>query len=364
MFERANAVVRVRRARFYVIERRGRLHVEDDVVHLDGERVARRGDIRHAYTVYERGRTLVRLTRSRAFGGDVDVEVDSAEEGDRLVAALRLDGARSVGEYTLTDGSLRVGRMRLAIKVLGILFFLAMSELLLFRAARGHDAMLHLLAPTMYFLATIGFAIGTASRAVHASVGADGVRLRRLAGTRFIPFADVAYVRLLGREIELGLRDGSKTVVHYAPEHRYEAEMLVERIEGQRTSQRVRAQAAKAPDADFLARHGRTAEEWMRAAETQHERNATFRTSVVPGERLWEIVEDSAAPATARAGAALALRHELDGVARMRLRIAAEACADPRTRSALESLAAAKQDSAILRALEPLEDATPAHARS
>ena len=351
-------MVRFRRARFYVTEKRGTLRIENDCFTLNDERVVRRGDVRHAYGLYDRGKAWVRLTRSRAFGGDIEVEVDDAAEGDRLIAALRLDSASSVGEYTLTDGSLRIGRLRVVLKTIAILFFLAMVELLLVSLA-PHDNVVtvHLIVPTVYFLATIGFAVATASRAVHASVGADGVRLRQLTGTRFVPFSAIREVTLRGREIHLLLADASKVEVHYAREHRYEAEMLVARIEGQRSALRVRAST---PPADFLARRGRTAEEWVRALETQHERHATFRMPVVPGERLWEIVEDASAPQTTRAGAAIALRHEVseNAEARTRLRIAADACADPRMKRALESLAAARHESAVLRALEPLDDAT------
>lgn len=358
MYERARALVRFRRARFYVTEKRGALRVENDCVTLNDQGLVRRGEIRHAYARYENARTWVRLTRSRAYGGDIDIEVDDAPDGDRLIAALRLDGASSVGEYTLTDGSLRIGRLRLVLKALGILFFLAMGELLLFTITPSGDvATVHVIVPTIYFLATIGLAVATASRAVHASVGADGVRLRQLSGTRFLPYGAIDQVVLCGREIHLELKGGARIEVHYAREHRYEAEMLVERIEGQRSALRRRADA-KRPAADYLARRGRTPTEWLRALEAQHERHATFRTPVVPGERLWEILEDASAPPTTRAGAAIALRQEVqeNDEARSRLRVAADACADPRIKHALESVATARHESAVLRALEPLDD--------
>jgi hypothetical protein len=100
-------------------------------------------------------------------------------------------------------------------------------------------------------------------------------------------------------------------------------------------------------------RGGRTTSEWLEATS---ERRPTYREAHVPDEELWNIVEDAAASPTERAGAALALRRELDDAGRHRLRIAAGACAEKKLRVALESVAENASDQDLEDILEPLED--------
>jgi hypothetical protein len=64
-----------------------------------------------------------------------------------------------------------------------------------------------------------------------------------------------------------------------------------------------------------------------------------YRQAAVPREQLWDVVEGAAADPSERVLAAEALKTgELDVDERKRLRVAAEHCAEPKVRIALEQL--------------------------
>lgn len=73
-------------------------------------------------------------------------------------------------------------------------------------------------------------------------------------------------------------------------------------------------------------------------------------------ERLWRVVHDPSLPAASRAGAAVALADTPEGDTGARLRVAAEACADPRLRVALARGADGAHDGELEDALAPLLD--------
>jgi hypothetical protein len=73
----------------------------------------------------------------------------------------------------------------------------------------------------------------------------------------------------------------------------------------------------------------------------------------MPADVLWRVAEDAFASADARAGAAMALRAALDDHGRTRLRVAADACATPELRAALEAIASDEDD--VTQALDELD---------
>jgi hypothetical protein len=89
----------------------------------------------------------------------------------------------------------------------------------------------------------------------------------------------------------------------------------------------------------LLERGGRPASAWLRDLPTLNAES--YRRPSLPAEELWRIVENPSAPPTARAGAALVLRDNLDSAGCVRLRRAAEACAAPHLRAALDAVALA-----------------------
>ena len=66
---------------------------------------------------------------------------------------------------------------------------------------------------------------------------------------------------------------------------------------------------------------------------------ADYRMAAMTREQLWALVEGPEIEASARKAAAVALATSNDGSERARLRVAAEHCAEPQVRVALEEIA-------------------------
>ena len=93
-------------------ERRGRLRADERGLWLDEGLVVARSALRHAHVVRRDGVAYVHLQRVLR---PVEVVVQDEEEGAALLAAMRLDAGRSVGQYRLNLGTcrgawIRVGR--------------------------------------------------------------------------------------------------------------------------------------------------------------------------------------------------------------------------------------------------------------
>jgi hypothetical protein len=83
----------------------------------------------------------------------------------------------------------------------------------------------------------------------------------------------------------------------------------------------------------------KTTREWIAELVRASEGTVPFRSPAIPHDALWEIIEDASAPVLARAAAAIVLRDQLSDEGRARLRVTAEACAAPKLRVALETVA-------------------------
>lgn len=112
------------------------------------------------------------------------------------------------------------------------------------------------------------------------------------------------------------------------------------------------AEAGVMPDvAVRVARRGRTKEEWLADLRPQE---GDFRKAPLRPEELWRIVESPSADNTARAGAATVLAAQASEEDRSRLRVAAEACVEPRLRVVLDKAAAGED---VADHLDAVEDA-------
>ena len=110
-----------------------------------------------------------------------------------------------------------------------------------------------------------------------------------------------------------------------------------------------------------MARSGRSLEEWTRALRTLGGADGGgYRSPAVPEGELWRILEDPTSDASARAGAAVALRGSLDEGGRARLRVAAEESASPKVRVALAAVASQATEAELARALAECEEDPPA----
>jgi hypothetical protein len=176
------------------------------------------------------------------------------------------------------------------------------------------------------------------------TVGADGVLVQWLGTERFVAWADVAAVEPFDGGIVLALTKERWITLRMpiAREHRHPSgEALTERIQ---TAWRADRRAAPWRDevaARLLRREGRRTREWVRAMRSLPSGDPLgYRRAAVLPERLWRVVEDPGADATARVGAAVALSASLDDAGRARLLVASTACVEPRLRIALATTAA------------------------
>jgi hypothetical protein len=323
-------------------------------VYLGGRLATTRAAILRAHVIRDRGTNLVRLVRRfRPF----EIVVDDEEEGERLIAALCLDPAHSVVRVTVSDGTLRRVLVRTAVvSVAWLTGVVTSAKLFASAGAAGYLAGAS---------ALVGCAVLFARGQLTLSVGADGVHIRRWLGrARFVGYPEIMHVTINGPTLSLELRGGSALWMSLGVgaqvgwlvgrEPQDEADALFSRIAANVEHHRARERAMNihAP----LSRGARPTEQWLRALRVSSETSATWRVAAIPEEVLWNVVEDTTAPATSRVGAAVALRPTLDRASMARLRVAAQACAAPRVRTALEAAASAEDESELTAALDAFDD--------
>ncbi|MDB5213530.1 MAG: hypothetical protein JWO86_1457, partial [Myxococcaceae bacterium] len=316
-----------------------------------GERcVVRRSAVRHGHIIRRDGRVFVRLGRMLRL---VEIEVADDEEGEALLAAMRLDAARSVAQYPMAHGTWRGSLIRAAVCLAPLVVWpvalIAGLPLLIFLA--------------LLFASAIGTVLYSFNQMLRVSVGADGVRIRHLLQrARFVPFSAIDDALTDGRDITLRLNDGEEIVMHHPGGRGFKPLAFADRADdGRKLVERIKTQVAVhrargGADAPVFARAGRDTAQWLRDVAGATDVHASYRTPAIPPDELWRIVEDAAAPPTARAGAAVALRGGLDEDGRVRLRATADACAAPRLRVALETVASGEDEEELRGVLEPLED--------
>ncbi|MBS2015460.1 MAG: hypothetical protein JST00_21405 [Deltaproteobacteria bacterium] len=198
------------------------------------------------------------------------------------------------------------------------------------------------------------------------TIGLDGVRLRTPLVKRFFSFEGVKEVRPTPRGAELVMHDGSVKPIHFftvsTPHRIAQRDATVEQI-ADAIEQRERA-AGTATAIAAIAREGRSVASWRETIQ----RLATeggYRMATLPYEGLAEVLARPDSSAEDRIGAAIALTAKDPEVAKARVRIAAQTCADPRVRIALERVAdGADDDQAIEDALAEEETRRRASERS
>jgi hypothetical protein len=326
----------------YRRRRRGALHADAEGLRLKGKLVASRSSIAGAFLLSP-DEPVVRIVRRIA--PNLDVHLDGDDDARALVAGLGFGVGRSVVTFSAWRGGPAAIYAGVAsASWLGILAGESLQHGGFSFAARS--AML--IAP----LVAIPMWIGTRSY-TRVDVGSDGILLRRLGSERFLSYGGVSSVSVegravLGRSVVIVL--GSGESIRLATGQPQLREALVARIQEARTAF---ARADGSTDDARVAPGGRTVGRWvsdLRAMANQ----ATYREADATPETLWRLLDDSSAPPATRAGAALALSASLDETSRMRLRVSAEACAEPKLRVALTRVAEGASDTELEEALTPL----------
>ena len=176
----------------------------------------------------------------------------------------------------------------------------------------------------------------------------------------FLPYDDIEGVTLFSTGYVLRRRSGDE--IRYVAFHleatkstHVDAKALTERIvEGMEAHHH-----ADPPVIEALAhveRGGRSVPEWLSALRGLAKKERDYRSVTIPDEALWSLTEDPRADPTARAGAAIVLRHRLgEEPTRVRIEAAAAATAEPRVRVALDAAASTDDDHLLAAALGSAE---------
>ena len=298
------------------------------------------------------GPPIVRLRAARPLLSGrraVDVVVRNVEQGRALLAALEVDPAHAAAHYLVLARPLGEPRSFARAGTL-------LALILAFGVVAGQSAPAALaLAVVALFALVLGAVVPT-----RVTVGADGVLVRWLGTTRFVPWSTVVAIEEFDGGIVLALEGGNWLTLRTPADHERHQPERSAMIERMRVAWRAHGRTmAGDPAARLVQRAGANTREWVKAMRRVVRPAHGYRTPALAPEHLWRVVEDACVDRHARTGAALALAPSLDEDGRYRMRAAACACAEPRLRAALQTAAtetgAAAPDDEVAAALDALE---------
>ena len=107
---------------------------------------------------------------------------------------------------------------------------------------------------------------------------------------------------------------------------------------------------------EVLARNGRSGAEWLAALRSLSAGAPdVYRAATIDAERLWRLLDQPGAPVASRVAAAVVLGASRDAPARRKLRVVARSMVDPGLKRVVERAAGARDDDALIEALEAIE---------
>lgn len=301
-------------------------------------------------------------------GGSVVAAVPAGEDAERLLVAAGLDASRrtmrfELGETTfLTWMTILLGPA--AVFPLTRAIFSVMPMPMLAPDDRG--AMIAVFALIVFvFLALfvlLFYLVRAAWGPAKLVVGADGIVVDRPLRDEFVPYSRLASVTLKHNVVVLLLNDGSRV--------RARARHLTDIQQGEL---RARIDAARAAfdrgegDAGALSqldRGGRALDAWRTSLRALLDRQGTYRSASLTREQLLAVLESPAASAERRLAAAVSLSAAGEPEIATRIRVAAEACARPEVRIALDGVADGDVDDAAIEAAIAEDKASMSRDRS
>lgn len=177
-----------------------------------------------------------------------------------------------------------------------------------------------------------------ASSTPDVTVGLDGILVRTLFGARFFSFEGVIEATALPNGVALHHADGSRDRLLFyrlATARRLrDRDAIISLVKDALSEARV-IDEPRPPDA--LARRGRPIAAWREAIAAVA--RGGYRDLGLSPEALDQTVSSAASSAEARIAAAIALSTTGEDGAKDRIRVAADACADPKVRVSLERIA-------------------------
>ena len=181
------------------------------------------------------------------------------------------------------------------------------------------------------------FALWTSLHWIGAKVvvGADGVRYRDGALSRFIPFDTVTSVRVRpDRDVELALTNGKTVVLWLDGDMGPSASVVSDRI---LDAWRASRETGSPVPAALLTRGQKTFAEWRRSLVELLADGATYRTAAVRAADLVRVLRDASAPIEQRIAAAIALSAKES--TREQVRVVIDSTANEHVRVALSTAA-------------------------
>jgi hypothetical protein len=324
---------------FSMARSKGSLAAGKDGLALDGKLVVPRAQIACAYVVPGLP-PVVRIVRRGRTTVEVAFEYEEEAEAAALVTALGFDARHAVARFRVwalwggKGGSARLGTP------LAIVAMFVVGGFLREHAYPGSFA-------GALALAALSVVVLLALLLARVEVGKDGVLVRRLGRRRFLSHADIASAAVDADALVITPMRG---VPFRLATDLASLGALARRVDEAREAF---ADAAGAPDDHSLvAPDGRTATRWVRDLRARGDAHA-YRVGRGDADALGGLLDDASLPPATRAGAAVALA-SLDERTRPRIRVAADACAEPRLRLALVRVADDAPDDALAKALEPL----------
>jgi hypothetical protein len=198
----------------------------------------------------------------------------------------------------------------------------------------------------------------------HAIIGADGVCFAGAFDQVFVPFGEVAEVRLEPNGTSLRTRAGGLVLMPVAPAS-FRAERaasedprlaarneLHDRI---RAARRKYEEARPRPPDERLDRNGRSISLWRADLLRVAGDAGPYRGSTTSLDDLRQVIEDAYAPADRRIAAALVVALRTEGQAAAATRLAVQRSADPDLRVALDGASRGKIDEDALARLAERE---------
>lgn len=338
----------------------GELFVDREGVHHKGRLIARRSEIRAAFTAHREGAVEVRLER-RGLKPSIVLRVADDAEARRVMLAVGMDASQTVAEVRAASQIFAWSILKqICVFVLPLIGAGMMGAV---TAAAGVVFVTPLLVPLM----VISMFVLLFSR-THLRIGADGVGTKWLGQQHFYPFAQMqdaaSYEERIGGKTQLGVRlsmtngDQAKIPCGQKGWNNVDPSEIEQRI---REARDVHRRGGWELDPQLLARGERTVADWLVALRAVGAgAGADMRTSAIPTDRLLSLIADASAPGIARVAASIAALEQAPEEARTRARIAAVTTAEPTLRKSFERVASASSDDdALAEALAELEAEEP-----
>lgn len=278
-------------------------------------------------------------TRERELGW---VEVKDHAEGDEALAALGLAPQQTSAQFYAVAKRGSTGFWAMIAAIVATVALSVGAAAMMHHAEAAYLAIIPFIFASAYFMPA----------SLH--VGSDGLLYKMRVGSRFFAWSEVLEVQPIQAGIKVLLKNGEgydiPTVSRGKMYNEYERVAQATLIS--RANDALAAfNRGIPPDLSArVARLGRSKEEWIAQLR---DREGGFRDAPLRSEDLWKIVESPAAEVSARAGAAAVLAQEATEDDRVRLRVAAEVCVEPRLRVVLDKAASGED---AMEALGDVED--------